>query len=609
MGDSESAEAALRRGIVADRESAQAHSQLADLLGVAGREQELIDVLCAWADVEYDEIEKKERLRTAARLAESALRDVARAVRLYRAVLDVDGSDTGALDELIRLRMAEGAWSDVATLLEKRIDIETDPDTRVELRRKLAHALAGPLALPERAMEAWRAVLDEQPTDLDAMGQLERLYETAEQWSDLEELFQRRLDVAETPSDRIAVRVRLARLSETRFGRRSEAIEQLHEILGEDPQNREALDELERLYVADDRLDDLIALLERRANEGDIAQGLTVRIRLADAHEKKGDSEAALAAYAKVLEQDADHQPALRASARLHLAAGRAADAALVLERLIAILPLSEAREEAFRLAELAVATLNEPERAERVLSRIHELDPNDGEVRAKLKSHYDRHERWAELAQMLAIDAEKASETPEKLAILRRIADLYSSRLADPAIAATYLERAVALDPENRDVLLPLCDLYIAAGRQNDAIPVLEKIIASYGTRRSKEVAVFQHRLGRALEGMGNTSGALQAYDAAFKVDLTNVQILRDLGRLCYGAGDYERAQKTFRALLLQKLDANSGISKGDVYFYLGDISVKQGDPKKAISMLERALAEESGHAKATELLASLKS
>lgn len=613
MSDPESAEAALRRAIAADRESTGAHSQLADLLATPGREQELIDVLCVWAEVEYDEIEKKDRLRRAARLSESALRDTAQAARLYRSVLDVDGSDAGALDELIRLRMEEGVWSDVATLLEKRIDVETDPDARVELRRKLAHAFAGPLAQPERAMEAWSDVLNEQPTDLGAMDQLERLYEAAERYSSLEELFQRRLDIAETPSDRIAVRVRLARLSETRFGRRSEAIDQLHEILGEDPQNREALDELERLYEADERLDDLISLLERRADDatstGDVAQGLTVRMRLAEAYETKGDSEAALAAFAKVLEQDAEHPPALRASARLHQAAGRARDAALAIERLIAVLPHAEAREEAFRLAELAVTTLEEPDRAERVLRRIHELDPNDGEVRAKLKSHYDRHERWAELAQMLAIDVDVISETPEKLEVLRRIADLYSNRLGDPAMAATYLEQAVALDPENRDVLLPLCDLYIAAGRQNDAIPVLEKIIASYGSRRSKEVAVFQHRLGRALEGMGNTSGALQAYDAAFKVDLTNVHILRDLGRLCYAEGDYDRAQKTFRALLLQKLDANSGISKGDVYFYLGDISVKQGDSKKAISMLERALAEESGHAKATELLASLKS
>ena len=42
------------------------------------------------------------------------------------------------------------------------------------------------------------------------------------------------------------------------------AIEQLQEILYEDPENAEALDELERLYAADKRWDDLVELLEKR---------------------------------------------------------------------------------------------------------------------------------------------------------------------------------------------------------------------------------------------------------------------------------------------------------------------------------------------------------
>jgi tetratricopeptide (TPR) repeat protein len=137
----------------------------------------------------------------------------------------------------------------------------------------------------------------------------------------------------------------------------------------------------------------------------------------------------------------------------------------------------------------------------------------------------------------------------------------------------------------------------------------VLEKIVASYGTRRTKEVAVFQHKLGQALEAMGNPEGALAAYDAAFKIDLTSVPVLRDLGRLSFALGDLQSAQKTFRALLLQKLDRSAGISKGDIYFYLGDIAAKQDDPKKAISMLERAIAEEPGHPRATERLAALRS
>ena len=156
--------------------------------------------------------------------------------------------------------------------------------------------------------------------------------------------------------------------------------------------------------------------------------------------------------------------------------------------------------------------------------------------------------------------------------------------------------------------MLLPLVDLYTQNGRERDAVPILEKIIHSFAGKRSKELAQWQHRLGRAHEAMGDLPGAMTLYDAAFKIDLTSVPILRDLGLLCLKTNDLERAQKTFRALLLQRLDANSGITKADVYFHLGEALSQQGDKPKAIGMLERAVEADKTHTRATELLARLK-
>jgi golgin subfamily B member 1 len=207
----------------------------------------------------------------------------------------------------------------------------------------------------------------------------------------------------------------------------------------------------------------------------------------------------------------------------------------------------------------------------------------------------------------VLADEEQRLLDSAERVTLLNRIAALYRDRLGDPASAVGYLERAVALQPDDREALLALCDLYIAASRPRDAIPVLEKIIESYGTRRAKEVAVYQHRLGNAYEGLGETDEALKRYDAAFKIDLTSVPVLRDLGRLCLAKGDLDRAQKTYRALLLQKLGPDAGIHKADVYFHLGEISFKQGDKVKAKAMLERAIAEGGQHEGAKALLEQL--
>ena len=68
------------------------------------------------------------------------------------------------------------------------------------------------------------------------------------------------------------------------------------------------------------------------------------------------------------------------------------------------------------------------------------------------------------------------------------------------------------------------------------------------------------------------------------------------------------DRAQKTFKALLLQKLDDSSPITKSEVFYYLGEISHREGDDKKAMQMLERALDANKEYAPAKELLAKLK-
>ena len=616
LGDAAAAEAGLRSALAADRECDAAHEQLAELLRAPGREAELVAALTAWADVELDEERKKGRLREAAVLAEEALGDAAGAAVLLRKILETDGSDASALDELIRIDLARGRHADVASLLERRIDVESDPDARVAFRRQLAELLVGPLAgagaaASDRAIEAWQAVLDEAPTDFGAMDALERLYDAAKRFGDLEELVQRRLDVAETDAERIAGRVRLARLVD-RLGRRGEAIDQLQEILAGDPDNADASQELAELLRKDARWAELGALLDRRVasaqRAGDQAALRATWLALAALREEQlSDLPGARAALGEAL-AIAEDAATLDRGAALAEKAGDLEATVTLRERRVGQLTGAEAVAEASRVAELAESKLRDIPRAERALQAAWDLDRGAEAAKQRLITFYEKHARHAPLAQVLRGDAEAASDKAVKVPLLRRVADLYAKELGDPASAAALLEQAAQLEPEDRSILLPLCDLYIAASRQADAIPVLQKIIASYGTKRTKEVAVYQHRLGLALEGLGDVPGALGAFDAAFKIDLTNVAILRDLGRLCWRTGDFDRAQKTFRALLLQKLDASSGITKGDIYYYLGDIAAKQGDPKKAVQNLERALVEQPGHPEAGPLLGQLK-
>jgi predicted acetyltransferase len=116
------------------------------------------------------------------------------------------------------------------------------------------------------------------------------------------------------------------------------------------------------------------------------------------------------------------------------------------------------------------------------------------------------------------------------------------------------------------------------------------EKAIAPSGLESGKELALHLHRVVVELARAGDRARALAQLDAAFKADPGCVPVLRDIGVLSLEMNDLERAQKTFRALLLQRLDPSAGISKGEAFFHLGEISARQGDRAKALQMFERA-------------------
>jgi tetratricopeptide (TPR) repeat protein len=423
----------------------------------------------------------------------------------------------------------------------------------------------------------------------------------------------RHLDVADSPEERVTVRVKLALVAEQKLGQTKEAIDQLSELLAETPDHPEANEALERLLAKEGRHDELVAQLERRADRardlGDEAEELRVLVRMGEAlHLHVGDRERAAQCYERVLERDPEHVDALRALSSLYVERGDSERGAEILERLLGRIEGEELVSVAHQLAELSEQQLNAPGRAQAALLRAAQAGVRLDETQKLQLAFYERQGDYASLAELLGEQVESIEDVAERVTGLRRIAEIYRDKLTDPRRACDYLERASQLVPDDRSVLVPLCELYIEAGRQESAVPVLEKIIASYGGRRVKEIAIYHRMLANAYRGMGDAERALGELDAAYRVDLTNVAVLVDLGMLCYERGDLERAQKTFRGLLLQRLDKDAPITKADVYFYLGDIAGKQGDKPKAISMLERAVAEQSDHLRARELLDSLR-
>ncbi|UCF45671.1 MAG: tetratricopeptide repeat protein [Myxococcales bacterium] len=607
LGDMTRAERALTEALQLDPEPLEAHAQRVALIREQGRMADLVSGLRAWADVEPNADQRVALLREAAELAHRELAESELAADCYQELITIDRKDVDALRAMCEIRRSQSRWNEVVGLLERQLEVVT-ADERAPVARAVGEVYRDYLNDPRAAIRAYETALQLDERDPVTMDALEALYQDNDRLEALRALLERRTDSA-ADEERITLQARLAQLYEHSFRDQAAAIDMYRQVLIADPDNESAHANLERLFEATGAWDDLIALLLSKVGHASDEAQRELLERVAELHDaKRGDSDAAIRIYERINSDLGADERSLRALASLYERNESWTKVADTLERLAGRLDGQAAIDLSHRVADLWEQQVGDGEQAGRALRGAYERFPKDDAMRARLKAYYEAGGDYRALAEVLDAELQTAASDADRVALLRTISDVYRDRLDDPGTAASYLERAVELDSGDRGALVPLCDLYMAAGRQEDAVPILRRIIESFGRQRSKELATHHHRLGQALAAMGDAEGALAAYDAAFKIDLTNVAILRDLGKLTHASGDLDRAQKSFRALLLQKLDPDCGIQKADVYYYLGDIAAKQDDTRKAITMLERALAEDASHEQASELLAQLK-
>jgi tetratricopeptide (TPR) repeat protein len=652
LSDPRGAEDAFVQALAADPDNGEILRSLEGLRRAPGRERELIATLRARVKLEASLETKRDLLKEAKTLAEVTVADLALAESVLRELLREDEADLWAVDDLTRLRDIAGDHAEVVTLLLRRAELETDEKKIAELKHRAAKVIAEQLADLPRAITLYQELFEGDGSDAAASTRLRELYEQAGRSRDLAKLLEVLIDNAGTVDARAAIRIDLAKLQDS-LDSPSDAITTLRAILDEDPTHVAAVVALSALLEKGGHDEDLAELLtsqiERAHERGDAASELTLQVRLGDVFENRlKDTPRALATYEAVLLREPNHLGALEAVARLAESRDDWPRAATALATLLKLAvdggPAGVAL--ALRLAAARSRTGDEAG-VESALRHALEIDPPNSAAREHLRDLYERTKNYAELATLLVSDADlllkehpEAGEPPVAIAapvqaagvrvsmrpmsmpppvpptahvaeivrLLRRAAEIHLSERKSPADAVPLLERASVLVPQDRELLLILCDAYTASHRERDAAHVLEKVIASFGAKRTKELSLYHHRLGRALASLGDKDVALAQFDLAFKIDPGSVSVLKDLGVLALETNDLDRAQKTFRALLLQRLDPTVGISKGEVFYYLGEISAKQGDKVKAVQMFERAIENEPSLDRAKAKLIELK-
>jgi tetratricopeptide (TPR) repeat protein len=350
--------------------------------------------------------------------------------------------------------------------------------------------------------------------------------------------------------------------------------------------------------------------VESARGRGALDVEMELQLRVAEVSERRlGDVGRATRTYRLIVERKPEHRGALDALARIYQEQSESEELAAVLSTLVGSTSGEEQEGYAIRLADTRLA-LGDSVGAAAALEVALAANGQKQVIRQRLRKLYEEQNDWAKVSELVVSQALSSSSIPEQVQLLREAATMRAERLQDLNGAAEVLEKASALVPDDRELLLQLCDAYNQCGRGDRASEALERIVASYGGRRTKELGDIHRRLGEAYLSQGTADRAKEEFEKAFRIEPGNVKVIARLAQVCLSTGDAKRAQQLYSSLIIQipKLEPGGPVTKAIIYGRRGEASLLLGERDKAKMDLERALKEDPSLGWVREKLESLK-
>ncbi|MGC4088444.1 MAG: tetratricopeptide repeat protein [Polyangiaceae bacterium] len=652
LQDAPRAIAAYRKRLADDLSDLEAMNGLCQALEAVERWDELISALEARAAIEPEADARRDREHIAV-LHANTRADRPTAIEAWRRVVEVHGGDAKSFAALRELLSTEQRWNELSDLFNSEIHVTSDAEAQRALWLELGALHEQRTGDRVAALEAYVSALDwpsairvagaqppDRATGRRVCARLLQLstshWQSAEEpaesesartadWA-LSELAERLLEDGEyeTVVDQLLAGSRLpfaaarrrdlrreaACLVSDRLGDSERAIELFNGLLAEDPADEVAVSSVTRLSLLLEekgRFDEIATLWESQAiargGQGDTAAAQVLWARAGELCEQRLSDEArALADYGRGAELGGE--ACLEALARIHQAGGRIELVAQALERLCQESSADALGERALALTE-AYVTLGKAQRAqdtlEKALTRVVEGAP----LRARLAILYRESRDFTRLARLIEEEAGRAGDGKQRLGLLREAAELHLDQRGEPAPAVPLLERAIEIDPDDSSLRLLLARALYEEKRFPDAASVLRDQLARYGARRPKDRALVHFELARALLAADDRVSALSELDAAAKIDPAHPSILEMLARTALEQGEFDRAERMFRALLLVAgKDAQNRTSRAEALFALGEVAEARGDATRAEEFTESAFEAASESAREAQAL-----
>ncbi|MCS6914793.1 MAG: tetratricopeptide repeat protein [Myxococcales bacterium] len=531
--DGDRAFATYARALREDPTREDTQRQLERLARFLDRWQDLVTLYTEVVEQASHDIELQVAMWTRiAQIYETQLGQNDQAAAAYQRVLAVDPQNLPAANSLEAIYLRTDSYQKLVEVVLAKVEMVTEVQDKKDLYFKAARLYVEVLESPDKAIEVYRSVLQLDENDPTAIDALERLYIELQRWNDLKDIYGKKAELASTIEEKKQILFVLGQVYDRELKDVDQAIVTYQTILDLDPNDIEAIQALDRLYVQSERWYDLLQILEREVELARTSsETVQLKHRIGKLFEVQlKDLVRAVEAYREVLDIDGTHEPTLAALDGIVHGNEEPVLAAQVLEP---IFETSGEWEKLIDVLEVMVRHSEDPIRRVELLHRIagyyeRHLDrPGDAFVafgralrdeptNEQTISHLERlaeiTKGWSTLAQLYESEISKMTDPVQQVEMLLRVARVYEEELQDDGRAISTFIRVLEVEPDNASAILALDRLYERGQHWAELADILRREIRLANS--DAEVVALQFRLGQLYEqALRDVDNAIEVY------------------------------------------------------------------------------------------------
>ena len=605
----------------ADPSNMEAIDALLTRYEAAGRWPDYAKVLIRKIEATTDTAQRIALREVQANLMETRFANALEALKAYEQIHELAPERQDIIEKLKDLYEKRRDFESLIKLRRTEAEGLADAGARAAVYVDLAMTATERLRKFPLAIELWEKVLEIDARHLEALKALEGLYEREKLVEKQCDILQRRYELATDDAERVACLEKLAGLYGAKLNDANAALDTWRRILDVNPGHDRAKRELRARYLAEHRWDDLDWFLRKFGTVDELARTLESQVgSITDSREKRvllvklaglwRDELAQPARAVKDLEQVLSlfHDDLQAATELIALYRGLSDWRRLPPVYDVAIAGTVDAIERRLLMieaAEIHERHLGNGERAFFWYLEAFKEDLQDDRLREDLERLAGPSDNWEIYAAVLEQAAEILDDEGRKVRAFLRVGEIHTEHIRNPEAAQTAFQRALELDPGNREAIRALEVLYRQFDRHEALIDLLRKRLGL--ERRTDERTAVRFEIAQILyHKLNRVDPAVAMYEEILATEPGEAKAFEELGELLLA----EKRFEALRDVLIRQVETVEGtpVVLADLHARIGMLTCAlEGPSSTSVERFAQALSLDPGHADSLAFLEDL--